>query len=297
MGRPIKKKFFGNTNLGSASTSADNAIGGEGISSSIAIDNTGSNYSQGAVLTFSDPQLPTGVVATGSPTTASPGAGGGITAVTLTEGGSGYTSTATISVTKPANVTPTATAVSGNFTLTSVSSVAGIYVGMRLDGSPGVQASTYVSSVGTTTVTLTKTMTASTSSNTYTFSDQGSGFKAKTALTASQQNALSVTAYLTTGSSALAADIIKQEASHRYLVRNSEGVGQCKLVSTSTLAAGQMYITATDSLGGTYCVTKLTARRAVLTRAGGTSFEFATNSVAGWTTGSASTGVVSIANS
>jgi hypothetical protein len=81
-------------------------------------------------------------------------------------------------------------------------------------------------------------------------------------LTSTTQNALSITSYLTTGSSAISGgDIIKQESSRRYLVRNAQGVGQVKL-SAGVLTAGGMHIIATDGGGATYYVMKLTARKA-----------------------------------
>ena len=102
------------------------------------------------------------------------------------------------------------------------------------------------------------------------------------ALATSNYNALNVTAYLPLGSSAVTSDIKKQESSRRYLVRNAQGDGQCRLVAkaANTLVAGEMNLVATDSAGGTYYVTKLTARRAVITRATGT--QFATGSSVGW---------------
>jgi hypothetical protein len=124
----------------------------------------------------------------------------------------------------------------------------------------------------------------------------GTGVGVVVALTNTTPNALAVTAFLTTGSSAVLADIVKQEASRRYLVKNAQGVGQCKLV-TAAPAAGEMTLIATDSNGSTYYVKKLTAFRAVLVRntmVG--SYEFADNQAAGWTLGSASTGIVSLAS-
>lgn len=117
-------------------------------------------------------------------------------------------------------------------------------------------------------------------------------------LTNSNPNAIAFTSYLTTGSSAVAGgDIIKQEASRRYTVKNTQGTGQVKLVTTSTLTAGTMNVIATDKNGSTYFVKKLTARRATLVRYTETgSFEYATNQAAGWTLGTATTGTVSIAN-
>jgi hypothetical protein len=89
------------------------------------------------------------------------------------------------------------------------------------------------------------------------------------ALTSNRQNALSITSYLTTGSSAVSGgDIIKQESSRRYLVQNSQGRGQVKLSAgvgpTHTLTAGNMHLVATDGGGATYYVMKLTAHKAVV---------------------------------
>lgn len=220
MGRPIKKKFFGNTNVP--------PVGGEGVAT-VVKNNTGTLYatSTSISLTFTAPQLPSGVAAAGSVTT---NAVGNVDTVTLTSAGSGYTSA------------PTATVVGGTTGTTA----------------------TFV-------VTLTST----------------------------NQNALDVTARIL-GGTALKADIVKQESSVRYLVRTANGLGQCKLVAVASgaLVEKQMNLVATDVLGSTYYVTKLTARRARLTQAvdGGSGFEFLSGSVAGWTLGSATTGTVSLAN-
>lgn len=103
-------------------------------------------------------------------------------------------------------------------------------------------------------------------------------------LTAAVQNALAFTSYLTTGSNAVAGgDILKQEASRRYLVSNSEGVGQVRLVASDTLAAGQMNLIATDGSGATFFVTKLTARKATIVNRTSTSTAVVTGATAGWT--------------
>jgi hypothetical protein len=221
MGRPIKKKFFGNTNAGITGQ----GVGGESVAT-IVPNNTGTLYTTSTTLavTFTAPQIPGGAAATGSATT---NALGNVATVTLTDSGSGYTSA------------PTAV-------------VAG--------GTTGTTA--------TFTVSLTTTL----------------------------QNAIAGNAFIT-GGSAKVFDIIKQEASRRYLVQTADGRGQCKLVTTSTLAAAQMNIVATDVNGSTYYVRKLTARRAVLVQdTVDGSFAFANNSAAGWTLGEASAGVVSIAS-
>ena len=226
MGRPIKKKFFGNTNI----AITGEGVGGESVNT-IAKNNTGTFYSTSTSisLTFTAPQIPGGQTASGSVTTNNLG---NVATVTLTDGGSGYTSTPTATVTG-----------------------------------------------GTTGTTATFTIT----------------------MTTNRQNALTVTAYLLAkdgGVSAKTADILKQEASTRYLVKTADGTGQCKLVASNTPSAGQMYILATDNLNSTYWVTKLTARRAILTQRsnGGSGYAFASGSRAGWTLGSASAGVVSLTN-
>jgi hypothetical protein len=223
MGRPIKKKFFANTNI----AATGEGVGGEGVAT-IARNNTGTLYTTSTTisLTFTAPQIAGGQTASGSVTT---NALGNVATVTLADSGSGYTGTPTATVTG-----------------------------------------------GTTGTTATFTIT----------------------MTTGRQNGLNVTAYIPAkngGVSAKLADIVKQEASQRYLVRTADGIGQCKLVASNTPTAGQMNLIATDANGSTYWVTKLTARRCILTRRTmSTAYLFATNGSAGWTIASASLGVVSI---
>lgn len=223
MGRPIKKKFFGNTNV----KLDGDAVGGEGVLT-IAKNNTGTLYSTSTTisLTFTAPQIKGGETAAGQVTT---NAFGQVATVTLLNGGSGYTSTPTATVTG-----------------------------------------------GTTGTTATFTISMSTN----------------------RQNAISFTSYLSTGSSAVAGgDIIKQESSKRYLVQNSQGVGQCKLVASNSPTAGQMYIVATDYNGSTYWVTKLTARKARLKqRSMSTAYLVADGAQTGWTLGSSTGTIVTLGN-
>ena len=304
MGRPIKKKFFGNlNNQGFASVGTDSGIGGESISSTITVTNTGTNYSNGAVVTFSAPSLPTGVTATGTPTFTTNGANRfGITGITLTGAGNGYTGTATITVT---TATAVAAASTGNSGVTAtntftVASVTGIALGMIIAGAATGSAGK-VTAINGTVITSSVVNNASwTNASNLTFTDYGSGAQFITTLTSTTQNALNVTAYIPVkngGSSAVVSDIVKQEASHRYLVKNGQGIGQCKLVASDTPAAGEMNLIATDTNGSTYWVTKLTARRCVLTqRTMSTAYLFNTGNSAGWTISGPSAGVVSIAS-
>ena len=94
MGRPLNKKYFGNRNVGSASVTTDDGIGGKGIAS-VTIGGSWSGFTQAtSTVTFSAPQLPGGVTATGTVTITA----GAPTLVTMTEKGSGYTSLPTVTI-------------------------------------------------------------------------------------------------------------------------------------------------------------------------------------------------------
>jgi hypothetical protein len=223
MGRPIKKKYFGNTNI----AATGEGVGGEGVAT-ITKNNTGTLYTTSTTisLTFTAPQIAGGQTASGSVTTNNLG---NVSTVTLTDSGSGYTSA------------PTATVTGGT-----------------------------TGTVATFNVTL----------------------------TSSRQNGIKFNSYIPTGSSAVSGgDIVKQEGSHAYLVKNSQGTGICRLVTTSALTAGQMNLVATDANGSTYYVKKLTAHKAVLVQSTASgSFLVANNGVSAWTLNGASSGFVSIAN-
>jgi hypothetical protein len=94
MGRPLNKKYFGNRNIGSTSVTTDDGIGGNGIAS-VTIAGVWSGFTQAtSTVTFSAPQLPGGVTATGTVTITA----GAPTLVTMTEKGSGYTSLPTVTI-------------------------------------------------------------------------------------------------------------------------------------------------------------------------------------------------------
>jgi hypothetical protein len=300
MGRPIKKKFFGNLNNEQfGNVGVNSGIGGEGVAS-VSISSTGTLYSRGTIITFTAPQLPTGRTATGHPVFTTDGNGGfGITSIVIDDAGTGYTSAPTLTVTTASVVTQyvTNSGVTATNTM-SVASVVGIQIGMRVFGGGNGGLVTAVDPVLNRVTSSLPNSTSWTNANNLKFYDQGSGFAKTVTLTSTTTNALNVTAYLLAkdgGASAKLSDIVKQEASHRYLVKNTDGIGQCKLTATDTPAAGEMNLIATDTNGSTYWVTKLTARRCILTRRTmSTAYLFATNGSAGWTIGSASLGVVSI---
>jgi len=116
-----------------------------------------------------------------------------------------------------------------------------------------------------------------------------------------RDNGLAAYAYIIDGTEGVLVDIMKQESSRRYLVKQDSGVqGQCHLVArdAGNLYPGQMCLIATDTQGCTYWVTKLTARRAYLTQrsSAGTGYQFADGGSAGWNITGAVTGRVSIAS-
>ena len=127
----------------------------------ISIDNPGLNYSEGITLSFSA----SGVSATATVTN------GNITAVSITNAGSGLTVAPTITINVPSTVTPTATGLVGDYII-SVSSGTGIYVGMQASGT-GVANNALVTNVNGTTITLSLPNTDAVS-GTITFADLGS---------------------------------------------------------------------------------------------------------------------------
>jgi hypothetical protein len=239
MARSLNKKYFGNRNIGSASVTTDDGIGGQAVAS-IAVTGSFSGKTTGTpyAVTIGAPNLPNGVQATATITFTSATAG----TVTVTEGGSGYTTA------------PTATCTLGGGT-----------------GNPTLTATLSVDSGNVGSVT-------------------------------NDENAISMTAYLT-GGSATAVDIIKQVSTRRYKVTDGTRTGIVELTSTAADAAGEATIVATDTLGSTYYVTKLTGRRATLTQKtgvvqspGGATWVFITGSSAPWSFDAATTGYVKIDN-
>ena len=306
MGRPIKKRFFGNLNspFTDIPTSSNSGVGGESVNT-ITVSNSGTNYSAGTVVTIGAPQIAGGVPATIS---YSRNSAGSLT-VNLVNSGTGYTSAPSLTVTTATTVAKAASTGTAGATIIYVTNTNGIAVGMAVSGS-NVGTGSVVSSVGTGLVNVSAT-NADTINTTVTFTDAGASFASSIALTAATyENAIAFTSFLLAkdgGANAVTGgDIHKQESSRRYLVENSEGIGQVKLVATDALTAGTMNIIATDGAGSTYFVRKLTAKKAYLVNRTSTSTAVVSGLVAQWTvTGStgntlitAATGTtqVSIAN-
>ena len=121
-----------------------------------------------------------------------------------------------------------------------------------------------------------------------------------------QENAILIYAKTTSGGSSQLGDIIKQTNARSYKVKTADGTSVCKLVA-GTPAVNQATITATDSAGKTYYVTKLTAHKALLVPYGATGHQFPTTGTEAdgspiyqsvkWTFGSATAGqTVTVAN-
>jgi hypothetical protein len=101
MSRPLKKRLFGNTNFGSASTTADDGLGGGSVTSIQQYIKGSPNLTGTLTVVIDPPQEPGGVQATATATVT----GGNVTFV-VTEPGSGYRSL----------VMPTVTSSSGQST-------------------------------------------------------------------------------------------------------------------------------------------------------------------------------------
>ena len=297
MGRPLNKKYFGNRNVG-------NGIGGQGVAS--AAIGTASSYTTRPTFTFSAPQLANSVTATGTITSevlsaAISGTQTGIYVVgdliTITSaGGSAIAYVATLTGSAVATVNFTGTGASrGNFTtLDSATTTGGSGTGLIL--TPTFRAKSVV---------ITNPGSGYTSAPTATFTPTGVTLTTITLTVAGtvggQEPAIQPLAYVLTQSAV--GDIVKQVSSRRYKVTTAESVNNvptiCKLVAATPAAIGEMVIPATDSTANRYFVTKLTSHKAVLTQdlGVGTTHEFATGSVVGWTFGTAAVNVsVKIAN-
>ena len=298
MGRPINKKFFGNaaSPYDNQQTGGTSGVGGEGVAS-VTFSNSGTLYSQGTTVSFGVPNIKGGVRAVGTPVI---DAAGLLRGVTFTQRGTGYTSAPTLTVTTASSVVKVSTGTISQ-SIIYPATTTGISVGMKVIGTGINAGATYVLSVVGSAVNLSAANAgAVTTASSITFVDAGSAQANSTALYASTvtQNAFAFTSFLTTGSNAVAGgDILKQEASRRYLVSNSEGQGQVRLAATDALAAGQMSLIATDGSGATFFVIKLTAHKATLVNRTSTSTAVVTGDTAGWTLGAATgTNQVTIAS-
>jgi hypothetical protein len=291
MGRPLSKRFF----------DPASGINGESVASAT-ITNQGS-YVIIPAVTFSAPALPDGATAAGSAVmeaaTATINSGGtGYTAGDVLVIGGGAVEADTTAGVYTAQTTLVVDTVDGAGVITAFTalSVRGAYsdlpekvvggsqaVNLALDGGSGTGA----------TVDVTWRVLSITVSN------GGAGYvdaadaaitfdpvsaTATAVLTTLGDNVILARAFVVGGTTALESDIVKQTGSSRYVMVNTEDSSSVVLVSTNTPVAGEAYIKATDSLGSTYYVTKLTARLAVLVRwtDGGSGWVHASGTTAPW---------------
>ena len=319
MGRPLNKKYFGNRNVGTAATS-DTGLGGNQIDSVALNASYLGNYTTRPTITFPSPDYlalggttATGVVVseanTATITTVGTGyAVGDLITITAADGGTGIAYVATISGSAISSVNFTGTgadrgtfnalpgakfAVGGTapnaVTLTGGGSGGELTVFFRAKAvSMTSKGSGYTSPLVTTGTAVTGVSAGMTQAT------SGTVVFGSSAIIGNNENAIIAYAYLPTtqatgllsgagGSSTVISDIVKQRGKITYTVENAQGIGKVKLLSTSTLVAGQMYIQATDSVGGTYYVSKLFARTAVVTP--GTGSQFSTGTRVLWTLG------------
>lgn len=308
MGRPINKKFFGNINPSNYNDIAHGVtgVGGEGIVSVDFSANRGS-FLVPPTITMPAPTIAGGVTAVLSPiyiNVEHVATGAGKVGLQV---GDVYTYAGTGGAQWQVYNIAGSNAI---FTLTNAGS--GILLNAIPGGNTQGVTATRVSGTGTTsTFLLDIYWHISTGGGIVPTTNQGSGYLKSESVTissitgaptdsinwTSRQNAIAFTSYISTGSQARSnGDIIKQEASRRYLVKNVDGIGQCKLITTSTLTAGTMNIIATDFNGSTYYVNKLTAHKAHLVRktTAGAGWILANNVSTGWTLNGATGTVVTI---
>jgi hypothetical protein len=324
MGRPLNKKYFGNRNIGSTSTTADNGIGGEGVATisvatagSFTVSNTYKNF---PLLNIGAPTIPGGVQATADVVFE-------INTVTFSSGGqtnADYVAGLSTTITGLGggaiiNITEVASKVTAVDVTTAGTNRGEFRRGDAFDGT------------GITTFQVLQAPNAGTDLQvnitfrvkSITIVEQGSGYVAVPNLSWSghtftgqttpsgntpalttdsgpagsstnEENAILVTAFIPAangGANALLGDIVKQRNDKRYKVKTSEGTGICQLKTTAAAsAAGEMSIKATDSEGNNYLVAKLTSRKVVLVPAalgGAAGTQFASGKSAKWTFGSA----------
>ena len=312
MGRPIKKRFFGTT-VGGASLA-----GGEGVSS-VTVKNA-NLFSQGTTLSFAASPIG-GTTATG--TIAFYTANGNVSGVTITEAGTGYTSAPAITLTKPANVVVTATyfpnpgVADGDATTNrlSVSTTTGLFVGMVANVGYNAPHGAKITSIFTnnSNIILSGVSSANVRSSPISFGDIGRGTLAGTPVVAAADllsvlvpavttaNTIQANAFIAVADGGLGgrlSDINSQRGSRRYRVTNDQGTDTVRLIKSTEVAAantgvgphaaGLMTISATDSDGGTYFVTKLDSRTATVSPAGAApGAQFAANAQVSWTVNTA----------
>ena len=269
---------------------------------------TSAVYASGTSTTVNTTALATTVASSGAGHTIAV-AQWGVNGLTVTQAGDGYLNL---------TLTPTLTATTTSTNLVTLSSVDEIVPGMKFTvgtTTGGISTGTtyYVATVsvansqitisdtyahaiaGTNIVSLTTagpvTVTTSITNNLSILFSAGTGaatLSLTSAVTtgypaagAGRYSAILATAWVAGDSAATNdADVIKQSATRRFKVETTAASsGVCTLV-TAAPTSGQMTIQATDSAGGTYYVSKITARKVTLVPITGS--QFASGATAQW---------------
>ena len=294
MGRPLNKKYFGNRNTGSASVTTDDGIGGKQVGS-VVLNAVGA-YTTRPVFTFSASDLASlgGVTALGTITSealsaavTTPGTAYTVgDLLTLTSaGGSAIAVVATITgggATGPiGTINFTGTGGSrGSFEALPGAKFPATLTGGRLcAGGTGTGAeltvtfrakAVVITESGSGYTAAPTAATGPTQSVTFTSIALGADTGSIRSAT-NQENAIQMTARLT-GGTAVVVDIIKQVSTSRFEVTDGTRTGIVKLKTSVATAAGEGSIRLLDSVGGTYFATKITSRKATVTRGTGTAF-------------------------
>ena len=297
----INQKLFGNRNTGTTGTT-DDKIGGEGIAS-VSFSDAGSWMAVSGIpfsgLALPAPTLPGGVQATWT-------INYGLYNVTTGAGKTGlvvgdtYTypaypgSVITVASTAGSNATFTVTADGSSTTLptdtqtVAITKLTGGGVGTftvdvfsHIVSAPIDEKGSGYTGAETFTTTRTNSSVGGIPVGTIVLTTDSGAPGSST----NQENAIVAYAKTTSGGTSKPADIIKQRSTKRFKVKTADGTAICQLKSSAVSAEGEMTITATDSAGGTYFVTKIGARRCTVTRGTGTQFD--TDSSVAWTFGSA----------
>ena len=299
MGRPLNKKYMGNRNIGSTSTTADNGIGGEGVASitnatvgAIQINNT---YKTFPALNVAAPTIPGGVTALTAVTWE-------IATIAISSAGTGYTNSQTgAAVTTvtglyaQASVVPVLTINTNGTGNVSAVNITGSSRGefTSIDGT-GITTWGVVGAGGSNAqITVTFRIKS------IAITEQGSGYTTVPSLSWSavnggtmpsaqtpsltvdtgavgsatnQENAILAYAYI--GGGLRLVDLVKQISTKRYKVRYN-GLNYVARIRYDAIADGtagytaaegvELNMVATDSAGGTYLVRKLYNRTCTLT--------------------------------
>jgi hypothetical protein len=276
MGRPLNKKYFGNRNVGGE--------GGQGLAS-VTVGGTNDNYTTFPSVTVGASDSDTAVDALASVTSMSVGA-----VLAITAGGTGYEVGDTLTLvggtgtvgtlnvdTEAGNVITGASIVTGG----TYTALPGDVVNVAVTGGTGNDDAVFSLTFTIDGITIDEAGGGYTGVPTVT-EDEGGNATLTGVLTTGNEPSIVMTAFIA-GGTGDDADIVAQTGESRYRVTTSDGIGEVYLegVAAGSIAEGRANITAVDSAGGTYFVTKLTSH--VCHVVAGTGVQWATGDKVPWT--------------